>query len=246
MNEKDFIRNYLQPSDHKLDRTFTHPLPDIEGLEKCGDFIVQGELEETFSTNIITKFASDILGVKLVEVYKNTQHKGTGIFVRIVGAMVLVKSGYPFLFLDAAVTNVSPLTAEREDITTRVAIHIPQADPEKREIFFNPLNEKAKEDSISHRDMEMDTMPAFWGPVWLGESKGFDPDMIRQLREYAWISYKCLIEQTEEKRPFDYRPVQEHMIFTNAMSEHLLFEKMGLSVSVEAQAAAFSVQVSGV
>jgi len=246
MNEKDFIINYLQPSDHKLDRTFTHPLPNIEGLKKCGDFIVQGELEETFSTNIITKFISGILGVRVVEVYKNTQHKGTGIFVRIVGALILVKAGYPFLFLDAAVTNVSPLTAEREDITTRVAIHLPQADPEQRKMFFYRLSEKAKEDGIFYRDMEPDTFPAFWGSVWLGESKRFNLDMIRQLRDYAWISYKCLIEQTKEKSPFDYKPMQEHMIFNNAVSEHLLFKKMGLSVPVEAQAASFSVLVSGV
>ncbi|HEY86453.1 MAG TPA: hypothetical protein G4O06_00225, partial [Dehalococcoidia bacterium] len=75
MNEKDFLKNYLWPSDNRLDRTFTHPLPNIEGLKKCGDFIVQCEHEDTFSTNIMTKYVSDTLGVRLVEVYKNSQDK---------------------------------------------------------------------------------------------------------------------------------------------------------------------------
>jgi len=246
MNEKDFVMRYLQPSDNRLDRTFTHPLPPIEGLTKCGDFIVQGELEETFSTNIISKFVSDSLGVRLIEVYKNTQHKGTGVFVRLVGTMSLVKTGYPFLFLDAGITNVSPLTAEREEITTRVAIHLPQADPEHRELFFNGISEKAKEDGISFRNMERDTLPDFWGSVWLAESKGFAPDMIRRLRNYVWVFYKLLTEQIKDKSPFDYKPMQEMMIFNNAKAEHLMFKKMGLSVPTEAQAAFFSVMVSGV
>lgn len=246
MNEKDFIMHYLQPSTNRLDRTFTHPLPNIEGLKKCGDFIVQGELDETFSTNIIVKFESDILGIRLIEVYKNSQNQGTGVFVRLVGTLSLVKTGYPFLFLDAAVTNVSPLTTEREETTTRVAIHLPQSDPELKKMFFGALSEKAKEDSISYRDMESDSLPDFWGSVWLGESKKFDLDMIRQLRDYAWLSYKQLIEQTKQRSPFDYKPVQERMIFDNAKSEHYLFKKMGLSVPMEAQAAFFSVMVSGV
>ena len=93
MNAKDFVTHYLQPSDNRLEKTFTHPLPPIEGLTKCGDFIVQGEHEETFSTNIISKFVSESVGVRLIEVYKNTQHKGTGVFVRLVGTISLVKTG---------------------------------------------------------------------------------------------------------------------------------------------------------
>jgi hypothetical protein len=56
MNEKDFLENYLWPSESRLNTTFTHPLPNIEGLKKCGDFIVQCELEETFIPTIITKY----------------------------------------------------------------------------------------------------------------------------------------------------------------------------------------------
>ena len=87
-------------------------------------------------------------------------------------------------------------------------------------------------------------LPVFWGPIWLGESKGIDLDMIRRRRDYAWFSYKQLAEQIKEKSPFDYKPVQEHMIFGASRSEHLMFKKMGLSVSAEAQAAFFSVMVS--
>ena len=245
MNEKDFLANYLWPSDDRLDRTFTHPLPKIEGLKKCGDFIVQCELEDTFSTNIMTKYESDILGVRLVEVYKNTQNEVNGFFVRLVGTMSLVKTGYPFLLLDASVRNVSKLKAEKEDIATRVAIHLPQADPEQRKIFFDHLTEQAKKAGISYGDMKPETLPDFWGTIWLGESKGIDLNMVRHLRDYAWNSYKRLTEQTREKTHFDYKPMQEEMIFNSARSEHLSFNRRGLSVPVEAQAAFFSVLVSG-
>jgi len=80
----------------------------------------------------------------------------------------------------------------------------------------------------------------------VAQSKGADFDIIRKLREHAWSSYERLIEETEEKTPFDYRPFQEHMIFNTARREHLSFKRMGLSVAEEAQAAFFSVLVSGV
>jgi len=246
MNEKDFLENYLWPSDNRLDRTFTHPLPNIEGLKKCGDFIVQGELEDTFSTNIMTKYESDTLGVRLVEVYKNSQNKVTGVFVRLVGPMSLVKPGYPFLLLDAAVSNVNLLTGEREDMKTTVAVHMPQADPEQRKMVFGHLSEQAKEDGISYRERQSDIVPDFWGPIWRAESEGVNLDMIRKLRDCDWSAYKRVIEQTKEKTPFDYRPFQEYFIFNIARREHLSFKRMGLSVSVEAQAAFFSAQVSSV
>jgi len=243
MNEKDFIENYLWPSANRLDRTFTFPLPNIEGLKKSGDFIVQCEHEGTFSTNIISKYESDISGVTVKEVYKNSQNKVSGVFVRLVGTMSIVKNGYPRLSLDAPVSNVFPLTAEREDITTRVFILLPQADPEQRKIFFSRLSEQAKEAGISYSERELDQLADFWGSIWMAESKGVNLDIIRQLREYAWSSYKRVIEQTRAKLPFNYRPFQEHMVFDTAKREHLSFEKSGLSVPVEAQAAFFSVTI---
>jgi len=252
MTEKDFLENYLWPSDDRLDRTFTHPLPEIEGLKKCGDFIVQCELEDTFSTNIMTRYESDTLGVRLIDVSKNTQNKVTGVFVRLVGTMSLVKTGYPFLVLDAPISNVPLRTAEEkrditaEDITTTVFVILPQADPEQRKMVFGHLNEQAKESGISCREREVSSRPDLQGTVWMAESKGADLDMIRKLRDYAWNSYKRVIEQTKEKTPFDYKPFQEHMVFNVAGREHLGFKSKGLSVPVEAQAAFFSVMVSGV
>jgi len=251
MDEKDFLENYLWPSDDRLDRTFTFPVPDIEGLKKCGDFIVQCEHEDTFSTNIITKYESDS-GIILKELYKNTQNKVTGVFVRLVGSLNLVKPGYPFFLLDAPVSNVAlRIAAERKDITaedikTTVFVILPQADPEQRKIFFDHLSEQAKEAGISYSEREMDKLPDFGGTAWLAESKGANLDMIRQLRDYAWNSYKRVIEQTKEKTPFDYRPFQEHMVFNVARQEHLSFKSKGLSVPVEAQAAFFSALASGV
>ena len=246
MNEKDFLENYLWPSDDRLDKTFTHPLPDIRGLKKSGSFIVQCELEDTFSTNIVTKYESDISGVRLVDVYKNSQNKVTGAFVRLVGPMSLVKYGYPFLLLDAGVSNVNLRTGERENIKTTVPIHLPQADPEQRKIAFHIFSEQAREDGISYSESQSDAVPDFWGPIWRAESKGINFDMIRKLRDCAWRAYECLIEKTKEKSQFDYRPFQEHFIFNIASHENLLFKRMGLSVPVEAQAAFFSVQVSGI
>jgi len=245
VNEEGFLKNYLWPSDDRLDRTYTHTLPKIEGLKKCGDFIVQCELEDTFSTNIITKYESDS-GIILKELYKNSQNKVTGVFTRLVGTMSLVKTGYPFLLLDASVRNVSMLTGEREDIATRVAVHLPQAVPEQRKILFDHLSGQAKEGGISYSERQLDAVPDFWGPIWLGEAKGVNLDMIRQFREHAWSGYKGLMDQTKEKTPFDYRPFQEQMVFNIAGQEHLMFKRVGLSVPVEAQAAFFSVTVSSV
>ena len=246
MNEKDFLENYLWPSGDRLDRTFTQPLPKIEGLKKCGDFIVQCEHEDTFSTNIMTKYESDISGVRLVEVYKNTQNKVTGVFLRLVGTISLVKAGYPFLLLDAAVSNVNLLTGERDDIKTSMALHLPQVDPEQRRIVLDSFSEQAKEAGLPYWERETKTWPDFWGPRWLAQSTEANFDIIRKLREHAWSCYKGLMERTEEKTLFDYRPLQEHMIFTISGREHLMFERMGLSVPVEAQAAFFSVLVSGI
>jgi hypothetical protein len=82
--------------------------------------------------------------------------------------------------------------------------------------------------------------------MWLSESKGIDLPIINQFRNRALLTYKGLIEETKGRTPFDYRPMQEYFIFNVAQLEHLSFTKKGLSVPVEAQAAFFSVLVSGV
>jgi len=248
MNEKDFLDNYLWPSGNRLDKTFTHTLPDIEGLKRGGDLIIQCEYEDTFSTNIMTKYVSDTLGVRLIDVSKNTQNKVTGVFVRLVGTMSIVKSGYPLLLLDAPISNV-PLRItdeQKEGITTAVFILLGQADSEQRKIFFDRLREQAKEAGIPHQVREVDYTPNFWGTVWESKTDGIDLDMVQKLRDAAWRSYKSVMEQTKEMPSFDYRPLQEYMIFDTAKREHLSFGTKGLSVPVEAQAAFFSVMVSGV
>ena len=243
MDEKDFLEKYLWPSEDKLDRTFTFPLPKIDGIKKCGEFIIQCEYEDTFSTNIITKYQSDTLGVTVKEIYKNTQNKVTGTFVRLVGGLTMFKNGYPRVSLDAPILNVNSVTGEREDIATRMYITMPQADPEQRKLFFGHLSEQARAAGISCSEVTSDMSPDFWGPRWTAETKGVNLNMFRKLRDIAWSAYKRVIEETKEKIPFDYRPLQEFMVFDVSAREHLMFKKMGLSVPVEAQAAFFSAMI---
>jgi hypothetical protein len=246
MENDTFIQHYLRPSSDNLDRQFTRPLPEIPGLEKCGEFIVQSEHENTFSTNIISKFENTSTGVRLVEVYKNTENRKQGTFVRLVGTISLVKRGYPFLFLDGAVSNVNFQNSQQCELMTRAAIHFPQADTRGRNIFFENLGKQADGACLTYSIVTIESLPDFWGPLWRFMTAGVDLDAIQKLRNFAWNAYQSLYSQTEEKSDFDYRPVQHHMIFNNAQAEHLMFKKVGLSVPAEVQAAFFSVLVTGV
>ncbi len=245
MDHELFIKNYLKPSADGLDRSFTLPLPEISGLKPCGEFIVQGHLDDTFSTNIITKFESDA-GFRLVEVYKNTEDRQQAIFLRLVGTISLVKKGFPFLFLDAAVANLDPRTARKVDLATRVAIHLPQADSEQQQIFHETVNTAAERAGFSYECRALEALPPFWGPLWSARAQGVDLEIIKTLRSIAWTAYDRLCGKTEQKPDFDYQPVQQQMVFKNSRAEHQLFKKMGLSVPAEAQAAFFSVLVAGV
>jgi hypothetical protein len=73
----------------------------------------------------------------------------------------------------------------------------------------------------------------------------FDMALIEMLRNYSGESYLSLVETTENEKAIDYKHVKEHMAFTTSKNEQLLFEKLGLSVPIEAQAAFFSVLTSG-
>ena len=245
MNEKYFLEKYLWPSGDRLDRAFTLRLPDIKGLKNCGDFIVQCEHEDTFSTNILTKYESETLGIRLIELYKNTQNKVSGLFVRLVGTMNIVKIGYPRVSLDAPVSNVNLFTQQRSDITTRTFVSLPQATPEQSRIFFEQLTKDARAAGISFQERHLDFLPAFWGSTFQAESDGANLDMIHKLRDGAWNAYNLVLDRTKGKANFDYRPIQENIIFASSGREHLMFQKMGLSVPVEAQAAFFSVMVAG-
>jgi hypothetical protein len=241
VENENFTNNYLKPSTSGLDSSFTLPLPDIPGLQKSGEFIVQGTLEQTVSTNIIAKHVSESAGIRCIEVYKNTEEVVEGRFIRLVGTMSLLKKGYPFLFLDAAVSNINFLTGQIEGITTRIAIHLPQADKDKRNLFFDTLNQQAERGGLTYTTREIESMPDFWGPLWSAQSEGIAFDIIKTLRGCAWTSYEHYCAETGGNAAFDYRPVQHQMILKTSQAEHHFFKKMGLAVSAEAQAAFFSV-----
>jgi hypothetical protein len=246
MDEKKFVENYLKPSDDLFDDTYKHPLPPIDGLKKGSQFIVQGKLGKTFSTNIIDKYESESTGIKLIDVYKCSQHMEDGQFVRLVGTMRVAKSGYPMAFLDAAVTNMSPFTQEREPITTRVLIHMPQATDAQREAVFEKLSGLADGAGVVHKEVKNPHMPDFWGPIWLAESKKLDMPLIELIRNGLGEAYVALAAGTEPDASIDYKLVKDQMIHTTAKNEHMLFAKMGLTVDLEAQAAFFSVMTAGV
>jgi hypothetical protein len=241
VENENFTNNYLKPSISGLDSSFTLPLPDIPGLQKSGEFIVQGTLEQTVSTNIIAKYLSETAGVRCVEVYKNTEEAVEGRFIRLVGTMSLLKKGYPFLFLDAAVSNINFLTGQIEGITTRVAMHLPQADSDKRNLFFDTLSQQAECTGLTYTTREIESMPGFWGPLWSAQSEGIAFDIIKTLRGCAWTSYEHYCSQADSNPEFDYKPVQHQMILKTSQAEHHFFKKMGLAVAAEAQAAFFSV-----
>ncbi len=241
MDTEKFINQYLTPSQSGLDSSFIIPLPDVPMLRECGDFIVQGHLDTTISTNIINKYESRERQIRLLEVYKNSQNLETGVFVRLVGTMSLVKQGYPFMFLDAAVSNVNPMTAEKEELSTRVAIHMPQADSETRGMFTATLSRLAEGRSIDYTSREIPVLPEFWGPLWSARAEGIDFTHIRNLRDCAWTAYSVYCDTTDAQPDFDYSPMQDQMVFKNSAAEYQSFQRMGVSVPAEAQAAFFSI-----
>jgi hypothetical protein len=243
MDEQFFLDHYLTPSASRLDSRFTHPLPDIPGLVKQNEYIIQCETGDTCSTNIIGVYESETVGLKLKEVYKNTQNRVSGNFVRLIGSMGLVAPGYPRVALDAAVINVSPVTGLSEALTTRIMIHLPQATPRQHELFYQNMERRATAANIPYVARQVDHLPDFWGGFCYSESAGINMVAIRQLRDITWDSYRIVLQQTEAQIPFDYQPFIEHMVFNTAEREHELFARMGLSVPKEAQSAFFSVQV---
>lgn len=245
MDNDLFIKNYLAPSLSGLDRSFTLPMPDIAGLTPCGEFIVQGHSDNTFSTNIITKYETEG-GIRFVEVYKNTEDRVQGIFLRLVGTMSLVKKGYPFLILDAAVSNLNPMTGQKEGLATQIAIHLPQADRAPQKLFFERLQQQAAGVGIACEVRDVQSLPVFWGQFLCARFAGIFFNHITSLRAMACSAYDDFCGRVQAKPDFDYRPVQEQIVFNNAQAEHHIFKKMGLAVAVEAQAAFFSMLVAGV
>jgi hypothetical protein len=216
------------------------PLPDST-LEKTGEFIVQSHCQSTYSTNVITRYELPTDGIRLVEVYKSSQNMDSGKFVRLVGTMALLKKGYPFLFLDAAVTNINMQTGEEAGLGTRLAIHMPQASESARQTLMASLSSQADEAKLPWGTVTIDALPPFWGPLWHVRSDGLALETIEKVRGFAWKSYLQYCEQNTAVEDFDYIPVQQQMVIKNAKAEYGQFVRMGLDVPAEVQAAFFSV-----
>ena len=232
---------YIYPSRALLNGLFTYPLPSIEGLEKAGDFLIQAEFEDTFSTNIISKYTSDTLGISLIEIYKNTQNKKTGIFLRILGGISVVKPGYPKLITDTPLLNIDYITGEPADLYGFQAVNLPQATEEQQDVFWDSLTEKVEADGIIYMLEEYEDVPEFWGPQFMAPFDGLDFETIERIRNHAWSAYQDVIAQTDAQIPYDYTPLQEFLILEMAGREGGLFEFLGLTVPAEAQSAFFSV-----
>jgi len=239
-DEKDFLENYLTPSVENLNKVFTYPLPNIEGLANAGNIIIQGELEDTYSTNIITKYRSESLDVNLIEVYKCTQNKKTGNFVRLVGSGSILKNGYPPLLIDAPILNLDFLTGKSADLQSRMIFNFPLANDTQQKVFFSSLVDKAAQEGITIEQTDTTGhLPSFWGKMLRCKWDGVDLKMMQKLRDHAWNCYEGLVGSEAPVIPFDYQPVHDFLVFEQAEREHYLFKKFGLSVPVEVQGAFF-------
>jgi hypothetical protein len=246
MNTDAFIKGYLQPSIDGLDRQFTLPLPEEENFEKNAEFILQSHCPPTYSTNVIASYDNTASGVRLVEVYKSSQNMNSGAFVRLVGTMAVVKQGHPFLFLDAAVSNIDMRTGERAEPATRIAVHLPQADGQGRARLMQGLTRQAEQAGLDCGTMTIDALPPFWGPLWHVRRPGVDLDAIERVRGFAWDGYTEYCGASAGDAAFDYLPVQIQMIVKNSRAEQGQFQRMGLDVPAEVQAAFFSLLCTGI
>jgi len=244
MDAQTFTDDYIKPSRPFLNDAFRLPLP-TDGLEHQADFIVQSRCGSTTSTNLVSKYRHAETGVRFVEVYKNSQNE-TGVFVRLLGTMSLVKKGWPCLFLDAAVANVNPRSAAMEPLNTRAAVHMPGADDNARVRLFGMLSERCGTAGYEGSGtIDIAALPPFWGSLWFIRKNGFAPDMIGLLRTAVWDCYAQLCRDMPVDPGIDYTGVQHQMILKNSAAEYQSFLNMGLAVPVEAQAAFFSVLVTG-
>jgi len=245
MDAHAFTSSYIKPSEPFLTESFRLPLPTA-GFEHQADFIVQSRCGSTVSTNLIAKYRHPASGVRLVEVYKNSQNE-TGVFVRLLGTMALVKKGWPCLFLDAAVANVNPRSAAPEPLNTRAAVHMPAAEDSARARLFGLLSERCSAAGYDGSGtIDIAALPPFWGSLWFVRKTGFAPDMIALLRTAVWDYYVQDCLHTDADAGIDYTRVQQQMILKNSAAEYQSFCNMGLAVPVEAQAAFFSVLVTGI
>ena len=238
-NYMDFIKNYIWPTDAKVNKHYTYPLP--EGFTKTGDLIIQSEVGESFSTNIIGTYINDD-GINLNETYKNSQNKATGKFIRLNGTTSAVKCGYPSLRTDFPIINVNTQTGEIIPVNSFAALMLPQGTEEQWEIFFDCIAEKVAAAGMAPpAPMVNPSLPAWWGPLVMIRWDGIDIDKTKTLRDIALSCYEEVIAQTDAVADFDYRPLQERMIFDQAKSErHLFADILGIDVPAAIQQAFFA------
>lgn len=239
MGLQDFVTGFLRPAAWELAPCYLHRPPRVPGLEQVGSCIVQGEQGTSFSTSVIHRHQSRQASVSLVDVYKNTENKVSGRFVRLLGTMALRQKDRPLVFVDAAVTNVNPHTGEDEALTTRVVVHHPQAEPSRRQRLYDSLSAMADSLGVPAKAASGKAFPDFWGEIWLMKVEGLQMEAIAAARDQVW----AVTNDSDESglNAFcDTREVREFLIFEQAQAEHELFAKMGLEVPLGVQSAFFS------
>ncbi len=239
-----FINQFIQPVSGEFNRDFALLLPRIPEIVHTEDVILQGQKSGTVSTNLIKKYKAGNR-IRLVEVYKNTEDREKQIFIRLVGTFFAVKTGYPFFVLDAAVSNLNFLSGQKEDTSTRIAVHFPQAMEKHQNLFFGNLDAIAMNSGISSTRRKAPSLPEFWGDFWSIQFQGIDLNRISEIRNAAWKSYERLCSSIPSTPDFDYTEAQHQMVFKNSSAESRFFGKMGLSVAPETQAAFFSILTAG-
>lgn len=238
-NFMDFIKNYIRPIDAKVNNNYTYPLP--EGYTKTSDMIIQAEVGDCFSTNILSTH-ENAAGINVGVTYKNSQNKVTGKFIRLNGTASAVKYGYPSLRTDFPILNVNTKTGEIIPIYSFCVMMLPQASAEQFDVFFDCISEKITAlGMIPPTPASNPTLPVWWGPIVNIKWDGIDIDKSKTFRDIALSCYEDVVAQTDEVPDFDYRPLQERMIFDQSKSErHLFADILGIDVPVAAQRAFFA------
>lgn len=235
----DFIKNYIWPTDATVNKHYTYPLPD--SFAKTADFIIQSEVGDSFSTNIIRTCMNDD-GVYVNETYKNSQNTVTGKFVRLNGSTSAVKYGYPSLRTDFPIINVNTATGDIVPINSFATLMLPQGSQEQWDIFFTCLADKIEEAGMARPTPIVNpTLPPWWGPLVMVRWNGIDIEKSQMLRDITLSCYEEVLNQTDSVQDFDYRPLQERMIFDQAKSErHLFADILGIDVPAAIQQAFFA------
>ena len=241
MKTQDFIDGFIPPGGAELAERFMVPLPAVDGLTLQYRFRLQACRGDIWSAAQVDAYRGLDGALRLVDVYRNTQHRRSGLFVRLVGTMGLIVRGCPFVFLEATVSNVSPVTAAAEPLTTRVVAHFPQAAEAVRWELFDALRTAAAGCRGECREVSAPTLPAFWGPLLVVTVPGLKSVLIRDVRRRLARWYCASVTEMLQDAAPDYRAVQDQMIYCSSRAETRMFARMGLDLPCAAQAALFTI-----